>query len=75
VVSDLPPLVELVSGGGGVSVPREDGIAAAQAIASLLADRSKRDRLGDEGRRMVVEKFSLQAMARAYEDVYTELLE
>jgi glycosyltransferase involved in cell wall biosynthesis len=75
VVSALPPLVELVSGGGGVSVPGEDGIAAAQTIVSLLADGSKRDRLGHEGRRMVVEKFSLQAMARAYEDVYTELLE
>ncbi len=53
------------------------GSAAAQveaAIAPLLTDPARRRRLGDQGRELVVERFSLAAAARRVLDLYEETL-
>jgi len=58
-VSGIPELIE--DGLTGVLVAPGDGVALADAAAELLADREKRDRLGQAGRRKVAREFSLAA--------------
>ena len=54
----------LVAPGSGAEV------ALAERLRSLLADESRRRRLGALNRRRVEEAYSFGAMARAYEEVY-----
>jgi L-malate glycosyltransferase len=68
--------------GAGVIVPsqrREDGLveveprAVASAMEELLADPERRAAMGESGRRAWEERFTWDAAARRYEDVYQGL--
>jgi glycosyltransferase involved in cell wall biosynthesis len=72
-VGGTPELVE--DGVTGYLVPPRDAAALAAAITRLLDDPTLARRLGEAGRRRVVERFSLAAMVGATERLYLGLLE
>ena len=72
-VSGLPELVK--DGKTGYLVPHSDPEALAGAISRLLADRDLRERFGAEGRKRLVQKFTIEKMTRETEDLYITLLE
>lgn len=64
----------IVDGETGLLVPPEDADALAAAIRRLLADEVLRSRLGENGRRLVLERFTADHMTRKFESLYAELL-
>lgn len=68
----FPEIVEK-SGGGIVYQPNTPG-ALAEAISSLLRDRSKINKLSKEGRRGIEEKFNVHNEAKRVVDLYAKIL-
>lgn len=60
-------------GKNGILVPPQDPSALARAIKRLLGDEPLRRRLGNDGRRRVIERFSWEQTARQIIDVYKEV--
>lgn len=58
----------------GLLVPPGDPTALADAIAAMLADAGLRERMGTEGRRVAVDKYSRNAVLPRLEAWYHELL-
>ncbi len=75
VATDVGGVPELVKDNQtGLLVPPADSEALAKAILELLEDKEKAKRLGENGRRLVEEKFSQESMIERIEDLYRELL-
>lgn len=75
VASDVGSTAEAVRDGEtGLLVPPEDPAALASAISRVLDDRELRRRLGEQGRRLVLDRFTAGHMARRFESLYDELL-
>lgn len=70
--SDTPELIE--SGKNGLLIPPKDSAALANSIASLLQDRQFAARLGHEGRKRVIEKFSAKITADSTLRVYEKMI-
>jgi sugar transferase (PEP-CTERM/EpsH1 system associated) len=70
-VGGNPELVE--DGIGGALVPRQDPSALAAAIAGYVADPELRRRHGLASRQRATGHFSLERMAEAYANLYTNL--
>jgi glycosyltransferase involved in cell wall biosynthesis len=70
-VGGNPELVE--DGTSGVLAPIRDRDSLAGAIGAYLADARLREAHGDAGRRLAVERFSLDTMRAAYAGLYTTL--
>ncbi|GGM89978.1 glycosyltransferase WbuB [Terrabacter tumescens] len=70
VVTDLPPLRELVGADRGVVVAQADPAVLAEALHPLVADPGLRARLGANGRDHVASRRTWSAAATAYEQVY-----
>ena len=68
----FPEFVEAT--GGGVIFEPNDGETLADTIASLLSSPGKIRRLSEQGRRAVLERFSMTAMAGDTAKVYEEVL-
>lgn len=74
IASDVGSVAEaVVHGETGLLVPPGDVPALADAIRRLLADEQTRRELGGRGRDRAHRLFTADAMARAYEALYTEL--
>ncbi len=58
----------------GVLIEAGDPAAMAQAIASLIVDRPRREQIGAAGRRRVVEQFQSLEAVREIEGVYQQLV-
>lgn len=71
-VGGVPELVEEVK--TGILVPPRDPEALAQAILRLGKDPEQRRRMGEAGRKRAINCFDIEKTARAYEDLYLELL-
>jgi glycosyltransferase involved in cell wall biosynthesis len=70
VVSDIPPLRELVdNAGGGVAAPR-DPRSLAQVILGLLAEPERLRALGEAGNSYWRNHFTVAAVAKRLEEVY-----
>jgi glycosyltransferase involved in cell wall biosynthesis len=77
----LPPLLHEACGSDEVIENGVDGLAAdlrsvdrlAAEITALLSDPDELKAMGARARESAVERFSLQTMAKAYEDIYREL--
>jgi glycosyltransferase involved in cell wall biosynthesis len=63
----------LVNGESGLLVPPADPAALATALRSLLKDSLMRARLGSAARARYLDKFTVQHMLSAHEDLYREL--
>ncbi|MFZ5453611.1 MAG: glycosyltransferase family 4 protein [Thermodesulfobacteriota bacterium] len=67
-VGGIPEVV--VPGETGLLVPPKKPRALARALRELWEHQALREKMGRQGRQMVVEKFSLEQMAAAVERVY-----
>jgi glycosyltransferase involved in cell wall biosynthesis len=75
VAGDVGSISEaVVDGKTGLLVPPDDPSALADAIRRLLAETGLRRQLGEQGRQLVLERFTAAHMTRAFESLYTELL-
>ncbi len=75
VAADVGSVSEAIRDGEtGLLVPPEDPVALASAIRRLLDDRRLAARLGERARTLATEQFTAEHMARAYEDLYEEIL-
>ncbi|MBV8269095.1 MAG: glycosyltransferase [Planctomycetaceae bacterium] len=64
----------ITDGGSGFLTPVGDAPALAARMRDLLMDAPRRHAMGREGRRLVEEKFSLQAAGHRFLEHYDELL-
>ncbi|MCJ7497532.1 MAG: glycosyltransferase family 4 protein [candidate division Zixibacteria bacterium] len=71
-VGGNPELV--LEGKTGFLVPPAEPEKLAEKILSLLKNEDLRLKMGDEGRRKVKEKFSLETMIKNYEELYSKVL-
>jgi len=75
IASDIGPLREIINDGeNGILIPKKDPVALRSAIERLIKDRDLMRRLGEEGRRTILEKFSLKKAIREIEGVYERIL-
>jgi len=58
----------------GILVPTEDSKSLANAIVSLLKDKSKANEMGESGRQRARQLFSMSKMMREIEDLYERSL-
>ncbi len=68
----FPEFVETTN--GGVIYEPNDSETLAKSIASLLSDPDRVRKLGEQGRRVVLERFSMGNMAKDIVKVYEEVL-
>ena len=74
IASDVGSVAEAIRDGEtGLLVPPEDHEALAAALQRLLADEALGRGLGEKGRRLVLDHFTADRMARAFESLYDEL--
>ena len=64
----------LIDGETGLLVPPGDTGAIVAAVSGLLDDPELARRLGTAARRLIAERFSVERMVTATEDLYSELL-
>jgi len=75
VAADVGSVGEaVVDGETGLLVPPHDAGALAAALGRALADPVLRSRLGEAGRRRVLDSFTAEHMAHGFERLYDELL-
>jgi glycosyltransferase involved in cell wall biosynthesis len=75
VAADVGDVAAAVRNGEtGLLVAPEDHLGLATAIRRLLDDHDLRRRLGEQGRQLVLERFTATHMTRAFESLYEELL-
>ena len=64
-----------VASGQGDRIPVGDAEQLARRISELLADDDLRQRMGQRGRQLVEEKFSLARMIESHQEYYLRLLQ
>jgi glycosyltransferase involved in cell wall biosynthesis len=76
VVSTAAGVAPIVirDGETGLMVPFEDAAALARGVLELVGDRERAARLGEAGRQVIVERFSLDAMVDELVGVYRAAL-
>ncbi len=75
VASSIGGIPEIISSyKNGILVPPNNSVKLANAIQLLLEDEKFRQKLGKQGRKVVIEKYSLEIVARKILRVYEELL-
>lgn len=72
VASDMGGRELVVNDVSGLLYPSGDVTALADCLATLIADDEMRRRMGEAGRRRVLEDFSMEAMVRTMESIYAE---
>jgi phosphatidylinositol alpha-mannosyltransferase len=70
VASDIPGYREVMAPEAGVMFPAGDGPALVNAVSDLLADEERRVRLGEGARRVALERYSWEDVARRLIDIY-----
>ncbi|MCK4325701.1 glycosyltransferase [bacterium] len=71
-VGGVPELIE--NDRTGILVPPRDVETLAEAIVELLDDNEKAKKIGENGRRLIEEKFSVETMVEKIESLYRDLL-
>lgn len=75
VAADVGAVRELIDEATGFVVePRDSVDGYVAALLALEADPGWRQRLGEEGRRRVMSRFTVEGMAQAHERLYTRLV-
>lgn len=75
IVSDRPPISEVLQGDVGLAVPPSAPGALAAAVIRVLTEPQRRAVLSRNARVLAETTFSAAAMARAYDRIYAELLD
>jgi len=76
IASSVGGIPEIISNyENGILVPPNNEVRLAEAIQYLLSDEYVRRRLGRHGRKLVIEKFSLEVTTQKLLSVYNRLLE
>src|SRR5205814_931932 len=70
VASDIPGYREVMAPEAGVSFPVADESALADAVVALLEDEARRQRLGEGARRLAIERYSWDDVARRLAAIY-----
>jgi len=73
IITDVPPLNEVLKAEAGIALPLGDHKGFVQAILELAQDGNVRRQMGYAGRKVIESHFDLQVMVKAYEDLYDEL--
>ncbi len=63
----------ITHGEHGLLVPPGDEIALAEAMTAILADQQLAERLGEQARERIVERYSLERMVRDTQNLYLNL--
>ncbi len=75
VTTDMPGCREIVKDGeNGILVSPDDGRAVAGAVIRLLEDEELRAKMGDQGRALVQEEFSVERVVEKTVEVYRDVL-
>lgn len=74
VASAVGGNVEVLEGGGGVLVPPSAPGALAREISTLVEEPSQRANLGEQARRTVGERYTVERMVSGWADVYARIL-
>ena len=74
VISDIPPLNEVMRDEVGVLLRNTDSDTIAEALENLLSHPDHARRLGRAGRALVERDFTVNRMAAAYDEVYDRLV-
>ena len=74
VATDVGSVAEAIRNGEtGLLVPPEDHVALAGALRRLIEDQALGLRMGERGRQVVLDRFTAEHMAKAFESLYDEL--
>ena len=74
VATDVVGTRDVVENGvNGYLVPPESPTAVADALLALVNSDTRRGELGERGRRMAAERYTLESMTKRLESLYTEL--
>jgi glycosyltransferase involved in cell wall biosynthesis len=74
IASNLKPLAEvIIDGGSGLVVPAKDSKKLAEKIMLLFKDNELKSKLGNNGRKLVLDKFSIGRMIDSIEELYKSL--
>ena len=74
VATDVGSVAEAIRDGEtGLLVPPEDHVALAEALRRLVEDQALGLRMGEQGRQVVLDRFTAEHMAKAFESLYNEL--
>ncbi len=75
IVSDIPPLNEIMKDDVGELVPPGNVPRLVKAVETLLEDDTLRRAKGKRGRQMALREFGLENYVRQYEKIYQRLLD
>jgi phosphatidyl-myo-inositol alpha-mannosyltransferase len=73
IASDIDGYREVMTKEAAVSFPAGDVRALADAVAALLDDEARRAALGEAARRLAIERYSWDDIARRLEEIYDEV--
>jgi glycosyltransferase involved in cell wall biosynthesis len=74
IVSDqVAVCAEVLAAGAGIAV-KPAAVSVEQGLSELLDDKEKRSRMGENGKRLVAEKFSLEKVGRGMLGAYNQVL-
>lgn len=73
ILTDLPPLNEVLKEGAGIATPVGDEEALVRAILLLAKDGSLRNEMGATARSVIETHYDIEQMVSAYESIYDEL--
>ena len=75
IASDIKSLSEVVTDGKtGLLSPRKDSGKLAKRIILLLKNKELMRKMGNNGRKFVVEKFSMERMISSIENLYKNMV-
>jgi phosphatidylinositol alpha-mannosyltransferase len=75
VASDIPGYREVLEPGVSEAVPPGDASALVDAVASLVGDEPRRERMGAAARELAIERYGWPRIARRLEEIYASLVE
>lgn len=73
VCTELPQLIDIVKG-CGIMVPKRDPQALAEAVSKIISDKGLSQKLGENGRKNVVDNYSWEDTVNRTINLYKELI-
>jgi phosphatidylinositol alpha-mannosyltransferase len=74
VASDIPGYREVLTPDVATAVPPDDPESLADAVAALVEDEGRRERMGEAARELAVDRYSWSTIASRLEEIYASLV-